>query len=264
MDNINKIIKKHILNEAAGVSFYVRDWSKIVFNLLNELPNNENRLIVDGYDYPEEFKNFSFDYLVIDYNDWTNGYLDESSGYDKDGNYVVHIMVLNKFRNHPYMQTILNHELKHAYQDWQRISKGYKGVSDSKESKEIYTADFIKVVKDKINVGRFFKDILIKYYLLTDLEFDAFMENVYDKDKINDYKSMVKNVSNFDALKSIQYQDPDELESNWVKLQSLNLPFIKKYKTYIDFLKYSDDYFKTKSEKILKKINKLEYVHRDR
>ena len=46
-------------------------------------------------------------------------------GYDKDGNYVVHIMVLNRFRNHPYMRTILNHELKHAYQDWQRQRKGY-------------------------------------------------------------------------------------------------------------------------------------------
>lgn len=264
MSSIRKIVKKEILNESAGVSFIVREWADKVFDLLNDLPTNEPRLIVDSYDYPELFKKFSFDYLIVDYNDWTNGYLDKTSGYDNDGNYVVHIMVLNKFKNHPYMKTILNHELKHAYEDWQRISKGYKGISDTKESIELYTDDFIKIVKDRIDVGQFFKDIFKKYYLLTDLEFHAFMENVYDRDKINDYKNMVKQINNFDIHKLSYYQDPDELETYWNVLQTLNLPFIKKHKSYIDFLNYSNDYFKRKSEKILKKINKLEYVHRDR
>lgn len=247
--------------EVAGISFEVREWSNIIYHLLDGLGDSEPRLIVDGQDWPEQFEKFSVDYFVIDFNDWTNGYLDQTSGYDADGNYVVHIMVLNQFRHHPYMKTILNHELKHAYQDWQRRRKGYEGIFATKEVKDIYTDDFIKVVKDRIKVGPFFKEIFKKYYLLTDLELNAFLENVYDKDKINDYKRMITQLIDYDASKATYYEDPDELEKDWKTLNSLNLPFIKKYKNYTDFLTKSTDYFRKRSQEILKKINKLLYVH---
>ncbi|MEI7669867.1 MAG: YqaJ viral recombinase family protein, partial [Pseudomonadota bacterium] len=143
---------KNIIKESAGVSFIVREWADIIYQILKGLNPSEQRLIIDGQDYPLQFKEFSVDYFVIDFNDWTNGYLDETSGYDKDGNYVVHIMVLNQFRKQPYMLTILNHEVKHAYQDWQRRSKGYEGIFNTKEVKEVYTGDFIKIIKDKINL----------------------------------------------------------------------------------------------------------------
>jgi hypothetical protein len=255
---------KNKITEAAGVSFEVREWANIVYHLLDGIPDSENRLLVDGQEWPEQFEKFPVDWFVIYFNDWTNGYLDGTSGYDADGNYVVHIMVLNQFRHHPYMKTILNHEIKHAYQDWQRRSKGYEGIFAAKEVKEVYTEDFIKVVKDRIKVGEFFKDMLKKYYLLTDLEMNAFMENVYDNDQINNYKRMVKNVTQFDALKATYYEDPDRLEKDWQTLLSVNIPFLKKYKTYDEFLKASTKYFKERGEEILKKINKLEYVHRDR
>lgn len=255
---------KNKITESAGVSFEVREWANIVYHLLDDLDDNEPRLIVDGMEWPEQFEKFSVDYFVIDFNDWTNGYLDETSGYDKDGNYVVHIMVLNQFRHHPYMKTILNHEIKHAYQDWQRRSKGHEGIFATKEVKEVYTGDFIKVVKDKIKVGEFFKDILKKYYLLTDLELNAFMENVYDRDIFNDYKKMVKNLTQFDATGAIRYLDPEDLEKDWQTLLKSDIPFLKKYKTYGDFLTASTKYFKERGQEVLKKINKLEYVHRDR
>jgi hypothetical protein len=249
------------LFEAAGISFEVREWSNIIYHLLDGMDDSEPRLLVDGQEWPEQFEKFSVDWFVIDFNDWTNGYLDQTSGYDKDGNYVVHIMVLNQFRHHPYMKTILNHELKHAYQDWQRRRKGYEGIFATKEVKNIYTEDFIKVVKDRIKVGSFFKEIFKKYYLLTDLEMNAFMENVYDKDVLNDYKKMIKGLVDYDALKATYYEDPNKLEKDWQVLNTLDLPFIKKYKNYTDFLTASTDYFKTKSQKILKKINKVEASH---
>jgi len=255
---------KNIIKESAGVSFIVREWADIIFQLLKELDPSEPRLIVDGQDYPKQFQEFSVDYFVIDFNDWTNGYLDETSGYDKDGNYVVHIMVLNQFRKQPYMLTILNHEVKHAYQDWQRRSKGYEGIFNTKEVKEVYTGDFIKIIKDKISVGNFFKDILKKYYLLTDLELNAFMENVYDRDVINDYKKMISQLTNFDALRATRYENPTLLEKDWKVLKSSNLPFLKKYNDYNSFLSASTKYFNKRSEEILRKINKLEYVHKDR
>ncbi len=255
---------KNKITESAGVSFEVREWANIVYHLLDNLDDSEPRLIVDGMEWPEQFEKFSVDYFVIDFNDWTNGYLDETSGYDKNGNYVVHIMVLNQFRHHPYMKTILNHEIKHAYQDWQRRSKGHEGIFATKEVKEVYTGDFIKVVKDKIKVGEFFKDILKKYYLLTDLELNAFMENVYDRDIFNDYKKMVKNLTQFDDMRAIRYLNPEDLEKDWQTLLKSDIPFLKKYKTYSDFLTASTKYFKERGQEVLKKINKLEYVHRDR
>jgi len=259
MVNIKKIIK-----ESAGISFEVREWADILYYLLGNLDDSEPRLIIDGQDYPDQYEKFSVDYFVIDFNDWTNGYLDETSGYDKDGNYVVHIMVLNQFRNNSYMKTILNHELKHAYQDWQRQRKGYSGIGSAKESKEMYTGDFVKVVKDRIDVGHFYKEMLKYYYLLSDLELDAFMENVYDRDVINDYRKMVSKIRETDIMKSAYYSDSDDLEKNWKKLHSLNLPFIKKYKDYTSFLSNSSKYFKKRSEEIIRKIDKMEYVHRDR
>lgn len=258
-DNIKKVIK-----ETAGISFEAREWADILYYLLGNLNENEPRLIVEGGDYPDQYEKFSVDYFVIDFNDYTNGYLDESSGYDKDGNYVVHIMVLNRFRDHSYMKTILNHELKHAYQDWQRQRKGHAGIGFSKESKEMYTDDFVKVVKDRINAGPFFKEILTYYYLLSDLELNAFMENVYDNDVINDYKKMISKLRNYDAFKVIYDKDIRDLDKNWEILKSSNLPFLKKYKDYQSFLRYSNKYFKERSEEILRKINKIEYIHRDR
>jgi hypothetical protein len=252
---------KKKLTEAAGVSFEVREWANIVYHLLDGLPDSEPRLLVDGQEWPEQFEKFSVDWFVIDFNDWTNGYLDQTSGYDADGNYVVHVMVLNQFRHHPYMKTILNHEFKHAYQDWQRRRKGYEGIFATKEVKNIYTEDFIKVVKDRIKVGPFFKEIFKKYYLLTDLEMNAFMENVYDRDQINDYKKMISQLTNYDALKATYYENPDKLEKDWQLLITLDLPFIKKYKSYTDFLTKSTDYFRKRSQEILKRIEKLERVH---
>ena len=48
---------KNLLLEKAGVSFIVRKWATLIEELLK---NNEgDRLIVDGQEYPELFKDFS-------------------------------------------------------------------------------------------------------------------------------------------------------------------------------------------------------------
>ena len=157
-------LNKELLKEAVGISFKVREWAKVIYYLLGNLNESETRLIIDGQDYPDLYEKFSVDYFVIDFNDWTNGYLDETSGYDKDGNYVAHIMVLSKFRDHDYMLTILNHELKHAYQDWERQRKGYPSISHTKESKELYTSDFVKVVKEDVHAMISFKETIQQMY----------------------------------------------------------------------------------------------------
>ena len=253
---INKIVKNFLIEEA-GVSFDARVWTPIIIEELNKLPKNEVRVIIDCQEYPEQFKRFSADYIVVDLNDWTNGYLDRTSGYDADGNYVVHILVLKDFVGSPYMYTILNHEGKHAYQDYKRITSGGKGIFSSKEVINIYTDDFIKIVKGRVPVSPIFQEIFKGYYLLTDLELEAFKENVYDRDRLNDYKRMVSGLKNYQP----RVQESPKLEKEWQILKSLDLPFIKKYKSYQDFIQGTTDYFKKRSEEVIKKINKLEYVH---
>jgi hypothetical protein len=261
---MKNLIKKILLQEAAGISFDVRNWVEVLYPLIMELDSSESEIIVAGEDYPELFEAFPVDYFVIDFNDWINGYLEKTSGIDENGYYVVHLSILNRFKDNPYLKTILNHELKHAYQDWQRQSKNYPGLGETKESKEFYTLDFIKVLTDKINVGYFFKNILKNYYLLSDLELNAFLENVYDKDKLNPYKNIVSGLRNYDALKSAQNENQNKLQSDWETLLTLDIPFLKKHKTYQDFLNASTKYFNQKADKIMRKINKMEYVHRDR
>lgn len=245
-------MNKKLLIERAGISFIVRKWADVIEGLLKNNPGP--RLIVDGQEYPELYEEFGVDYFVIDESDWTNGYLDENSGYDADGNYVVHILILDKIKDKPYVRTVLNHEVKHALQDFKRITSGSKGIFSTKEVKDIYTKDFIKIVKDKIPVSNFLKNIFIGYYLLTDLEFNAFMENVYDRDKINDYRKMVTNLR-----KGLPTSGGNERE--WEIIKGLDLPFLKKYKTYQEFIQASSDYFKKRSDEIIRKLDKVEYVH---
>jgi hypothetical protein len=261
---MKNLIRKILLQENVGISFAVRNWAKVIYELLSNLPISEKRLIVNSEEYPELFEDFSFDYAVIDFNDWSNGYLTKTSGYDSNGYYVVHIMVLNKFRNNPYMLTILNHELKHAYQDWQRQSKGYPSIDQNRENINIYTEDFIKVLKNRIKINPIFKEVLKGYYILSDLELNAFLENVYDGDKLSPYKKMVFDLINYDAVRATYYENPGILQKDWETLLSLNIPFLKKYKKYEDFLVASTKYFNNRSQEILRKINKMEYVHRDK
>ena len=61
-----------------------------------------------------------------------------------------------------------------------------------------------------------------------------------------------------------RYLNPKDLEKDWQTLLKSDIPFLKKYKTYSDFLTASTKYFKERGQEVLKKINKLEYVHRDR
>jgi hypothetical protein len=140
------------LNESAGISFPVRKWSDIIYNEIMSNPQEKTRLIIDGYDYPEAFEEFQVDYFVIDYHPTITGYGHDYSGYDDDGNYIVvfYIQPVLVQGGHKFnLKTALNHELKHAYQDYKRITKGYPSIDDTKESKTLYTGDFIAYLNNR-------------------------------------------------------------------------------------------------------------------
>jgi hypothetical protein len=255
---MRNLIKK-ILKESAGISFPVRKWSDIVYDEIMSNPQEKSRIIIDGYDYPEAFEEFQVDYFVIDYHPTITGYGHDYSGYDKDGNYVVLLYIQPTLvrGSHRYdLKTALNHELKHAYQDYKRITGGYPSIEHTKESKELYTGDFIHFLNNK-SIGGPIKSVLKDYYYLSDLESTAYLENVYDLNP--EYERIVRGVlqKNYDLLKN----HPD-LDADWYMVkQTYDIPYLKKFNKASEFIEKSDKILKNKAEKIIRKINKMKYIH---
>jgi len=250
---------KESITESAGISFEVRDWSNLVYNEIMSNLQEKNRLIIDGYDHPEVFDRFPIDYVVVDFHDKITGYDHVRSGYDKDGNYVVILFIqpqlIQGIRGYD-LKSGLNHEFKHAYEDYQRRSKGKTNIDQTKESKDFYTQDFIKLLNNTQVVGPI-KDILKYYYYVSNIEKSAFLENVYDNNP--EYETTIRDIlaKDFETFKN-RY----DLELNWHLVNvAYNIPIIKKFKSARDFIDHSATFLRKKALKILKKINKMKYIH---
>ncbi len=254
-----KKLIRNILEESAGVSFVVREWSDIIYNEIMST-SNRDRIIIDGYDHYDTYEKFGIDYVVIDFYNEITGYDPKKSGYDKDGYYVVLLYIQPQIVDGKVqfdLKTTLNHELKHAYQDFMRQSKGHSNIDNTKESKEFYTDDFIGLLNSR-NLDGSIKTILKYYYYLSNMERDAYLENVYDENR--EYEKIVRKVlaTNFDEFK---YRTTSTLGSTWEHIGKLDIPLLKKFKNPNDFIDYSEKRLKNQAEKIIKKINKLKYVH---
>ncbi len=250
---------KKPINEVAGISFESREWTDIIYDEIMSNPEEKTRLIIDGYDYPEVFNSFPIDYVVIDYYDKITGYGQDYSGYDNDGNYIVHLYVQPKLvmgQGGYTLKSALNHEMRHAWEDYNRRSKGLPSIDDTKESKELYTKDFIRLMSDDKVVGPI-KDILKYFYYLSKLETGPYMENVYDQNPA--YESLVRDISTKDFE---SFKDRFDLELNWHLINTnYDIPFTKKFKSSTDFIDYSAKELRKRANKVIKKINKVKYVH---
>ena len=250
---------KKQINEVAGISFESREWADIIYDEIMSNPEEKTRLTIDGYDYPEAFDKFPIDYVVIDYYDKITGYGQDYSGYDNDGNYIVHLYVQPKLvmgQGGYTLKSALNHEMRHAWEDYNRRSKGLPSIDDTKESKELYTRDFIHLMSDDKVVGPI-KDILKYFYYLSKLETGPYMENVYDQNPA--YESLVRDIATKDFE---SFKDRFDLELNWHLINTnYDIPFTKKFKSATDFIDYSSKELRKRTNKVIKKINKVKYVH---
>lgn len=250
---------KKTITEVAGISFESREWAKIINDEILKNPNEKERLIIDGYDYPEAFNSFPIDYVVIDFYDKLTGYGQEHSGYDKDGNYVVLLYIQPKIISGGggyNLRTVLNHEMKHAWDDYNRLSKGQPSIDKNKENRELYNKDFILMLSDK-NVSGPIKELLKYYYYLSELEKTAYLENVYDGNL--NYEKIIRGISSKDFE---PFKDRFDLDINWHLMNTAyDIPFLKKFKSPIEFIDYSSEELRSKAIDMIKKINKMKYVH---
>ena len=250
---------KKTINEAAGISFEARKWGEIVYNEIMGNPNEKKRLIIDGYDHPEAFDGFPIDYVVIDFYDKLTGYGQEHSGYDKDGNYVVLLYVQPKLlqgQGGYSLKSVLNHEMKHAWDDYNRLSKGLPSIDNTKETKELYNKDFILMLSDQ-NISGPIKELLKYYYYLSKLETTAYLENVYDENPV--YERIVREIAGKDFE---QFKERFDLDVNWHLMNTAyDIPFLKKFKSPKEFIDYSSEELRSRAINTIKKINKMKYVH---
>ena len=250
---------KKPINESAGISFEARKWGEIIYDEIISNPEEKTRLIIDGYDYPETFDGFPIDYVVVDFYDRLTGYGQEHSGYDKDGNYVVLLYVQPKLvsgQGGYSLQSALNHEMKHAWEDYNRLSKGLPSIEQTKESQQLYNRDYILMLSDQ-NVRGPIKEILKYYYYLSNLEKSAYLENVYDQNPA--YERVVREIASKDFE---SFKDRFDLDVNWHLMNTAyDIPFLTKFRSPREFIDYSAEELRSRALKMIKKINKMKYIH---
>jgi hypothetical protein len=83
------------------------------------------------------------------------------------------------------------------------------------------------------------------------------MENVYDENPA--YENMVRQISTKDFE---SFKERFDLDINWHLINTAyDIPFIKKFKSPRDFIDYSAKELRKRATKVLKKINKMKYIH---
>lgn len=215
-------------------------------------------VIVFGKKYPEQYKKFSVDRWVfknsdrIEYDHW-------HSGYGTDGDYVVYFNVPIEGLS----EGAFIHEIKHAYDDWNRMRHGGKAIRDTWEIKNIYTKDFEKLI---LGGSRYYPQLgpLIRYfYLGSKLETPAYLENEHDSGFLVNYEDVANKMKNFDTQNFFDKRgNPAKgLEDEFQDLKELDIPIFKKYKNVTDFLNWVKKYFNKRGDDIYRRVVKMKYVH---
>lgn len=220
-----------------------------------------DKIEINGKDFPNAYKDFKVDKWVIinsgriEYDHW-------KSGYNDNGEYVVYL----NMPMHSIGGSALVHEIKHAYDDWNRISKGAPPIRDGWEIKNIYTPDFEKLVLGgSYKLNPMLHPIIRYYYLGSKLESPAYLENEYDNSSLGgDYRGTAKKMMDFKASNFLNKKgEPAKgLQESWTKLiTEYNIPFFRKFKNVVDFLNYTEKHFNKRGRNIMKRIDKMRYIH---
>jgi hypothetical protein len=159
----------------------------------------------------------------------------------------------------------LVHEVKHAYDDWNRMSRGAQPIRAGWEIQNIYTPDFEKLVLGgSYKLSPMIHPIIRYYYLGSKLESPAYLENEYDSPVMGSYRDTAKKLMNFKASNFLDKKgNPAKgLQESWTELiRDYDIPFFRKFKNVVDFLNYTERYFNKRGREILRRIDKMKYVH---
>lgn len=324
MNSIRNTIRKELLREAAGISYVVREWAKIIKDIiLDEVeahreeqlakkkptekkedpysdpfywedesssaygkkkeepkPGREGdygyygsyggygsygsysyyepleEIIIYGDEFPEVYKDFPVDVWVLR-NSTRTEYDHYTSGYEED-EYVVYLNIPLS----TISQSALNHEIKHAFDDWNRMKSGGKPIRDTWEIKNIYTKDFEKLILGGRASFPQLSEIIYNLYLGSKLETPAYLETEYDSPYFN-YSEIGNKLKKFDTARFFKKDGTlaSGLEEEFQKLKKYDIPLFKKFDKVSDFLKWVKKYFNKRGDDIFRRSVKMRYVH---
>lgn len=253
------------INELHGISFDARVWTPVIksrLRLANTYIKNGKEvpdLTIIGREYPKEYKSFPIDQLKAVVNpEYINGaaYDEQNSGYDQNRNYVVH-MVFGPYAD----DSAVNHELRHAYEDFMRNSKGSKSIKQTKEATLLFTGDFEKLMMTSGKPYEPYHSLFRGLYFTSKIERSAYSDTVYD-----DNMPVIKIID--DIIKKSNIEDilkinPKMLEINWNRFKSsFKIPILDKFNDYMSFLRWVTDEIQYKGKISLKKLRKVQF-HRE-
>lgn len=214
-------------------------------------------IVVFGENWPEEYKEFSVDMWVLK-NSERIEYDHYKSGYSNNGEYIVYLNV----PLYNMSESAFIHEIKHAYDDWNRMRHGGNPIRDTWEVKNIYTKDFEKLVLGGSQAYPQLGPIIRNFYLGSKLEAPAYLENEYDN-VIVDYEDVGRKMMNFKASRYLNKRGnpAKNLESEFERIQKHDIPLFKKFNNVVDFLYWTEKYFNKRGRDIFKRVAKMRYVH---
>jgi len=263
-NDLTRIVKRVIreskeINEIGGISSGARSWSEILVSKIKESFGKD--FTINGKDFPEVYEKFPADYFKVNFLPiGAFGYDQDNSGFV--GNEYVVTLAVDPRIAYKINTSIINHEMKHAYQDFKRYENKSVGIKDSNFIKNMYTKDFEKFIVGFMQ-GRDRTDTLITilylYYVLSKVEQDAYLENIYDEILGSGGGYYLQVMSSLKLLERLNFSSLNS--ETWEKLRRADIPFIKKFKTKEEFANYSEKYLKRLGENFRKKINKMKYLN---
>lgn len=251
-----------ILNELQGISFDARAWTPIITNAIKLSKNSQSPTII-GKNYPKQYQQFPLDYIhfVVDENFGNGaGYDEKKSGYQNNGEYHVY------FAFGPYADvSAINHELKHAFEDFMRISKNSTPLRSTKEANDLFGSGFEEFMMSPGAKDYFFPiTFLIEgLYYTSKIERSAFSDSVYDYPEKNGmYEMYIRKLVRFARPDNVlaNISEPHAFNEKWIKFnETYPINAVKKFKNYEDFIRWACDEINYKGNKTLKKLGKIRY-----
>lgn len=251
---------EEIINELQGISFSARIWQPILDNAIRSSKDNQN-MTIEGKSHSKEYNMFPIDFIhfVVDkrYGEGA-GYDEEKSGYDQDNMYHVYFVFGPKANS-----SSINHELKHAYEDFQRMSKGYNPMKLSKETRTLFGKGFESfMLEGDLDDYQPISTLIKGLYYTSKVERSAFSDTVYDnpyKNNVIDYISHLMHYANESFL--LKKYKPGYLEKQWkIIKKKYNILILNKFNKAQDFIKWACNEIQYKGTKTLKKLRKVQYL----
>jgi len=249
-------IAKNILNETQGISLNSRAWTRIIHNGI-KLSKNSPNPVINGESYPNEYKLFPLDFIHFTVNPQYGGggvYDENKSGYDENGKYRTYFTFGSNISD-----SGINHELKHAYEDFMRRSKGHPGLNKTKEAINLFSGDFERFMTS-LRDQQYFRPIgtfIYGLYFTSKLEKSAYSDTVFDDD--SNHEGIIGTIEK--TMKNcVPRKESDKIEKLWVEFKErFHIPVTDKFNKFEDFQNWASNEIQYKGSRVLKKLRKVKY-----